>query len=188
VAAGVRRIEAFTGQGAWEHQHARNVAFDAVLASLNAQPDSAVATIEKLQHDVKRLTREVSELKVKAAMGGGTAADDSIVIGVTKVIARRVADLDKAALRALSDSLRDQAGAGVVVIANEADGKVGLLVAVSKDLTSKVQAGAVVREIAPIVGGGGGGRPDFAEAGGKDPSRIDEALAASRTLLTRLLS
>jgi len=188
VAAGVRRIEAFTGQGAWEHQHARNAAFDAVLATLNAQPDTAVAVVEKLQHEVKRLAREVSELKVKAAMGGGAAADDTIVIGATKVIARKVSGLDKAALRALSDSLREKVGSGVVVLANDADGKVGLLVAVAKDLTAKVQAGAVVREIAPIVGGGGGGRPDFAEAGGKDPSKIDEALAAARALLTRLLS
>ncbi len=125
---------------------------------------------------------------MKAAIGGGTSTDDTFVIGATKVIARRVSGLDKAALRGLSDSLRDQVGSGVVVIANETDGKVALLVSVSKDLTSKVQAGAVVREIAPIVGGGGGGRPDFAEAGGKDPSKIDAALAESRVLLTRLLS
>ena len=188
VAAGVRRIEAFTGQGAWEHQHARNMALDAILASLNAQPEAALAGVEKLQHEVKRLTRELSELKVKAAMGGSASADDSFVIGTTKVIARKVSGLDKAALRGLSDSLRDQLGSGVVVIANETDGKVALLVSVSKDLTAKVQAGAVVREIAPIVGGGGGGRPDFAEAGGKDPSKIDAALAESRALLTRLLT
>ena len=92
-----------------------------------------------------------------------------------KLIARRVDGLEKGALRGLSDSLRDRLGSGVVVIASENDGKVALVVSVTKDLTSRVQAGRLVKELAPIVGGGGGGRPDFAEAGGKDPSEIDDA-------------
>src|SRR5205814_1102629 len=81
--------------------------------------------------------------------------------------------LEKGALRGLSDSLRDRLGSGIVVIASENDGKVALVVSVTKDLTGRIQAGRIVKEIAPIVGGGGGGRPDFAEAGGKDPSQID---------------
>ena len=90
-----------------------------------------------------------------------------------KLIARRVDGLEKGALRGLSDSLRDRLGSGVVVLASENDGKVTLVVSVTKDLTSRVQAGRLVKELAPIVGGGGGGRPDFAEAGGKDPAGID---------------
>ena len=100
-----------------------------------------------------------------------------------KLIARRVAGLEKGALRGLSDSLRDRLGSGVVVLASENDGKVALVVSVTKDLTSKLQAGRLVKELAPLVGGGGGGRPDFAEAGGKDPSGIDALLKRAPEVL-----
>ena len=96
-----------------------------------------------------------------------------------KLVAQARRRLEKAALRGLSDSLRDRLGSGVVVLASENDGKVALVVSVTKDLTARVKAGSLVKELAPIVGGGGGGRPDFAEAGGKDPSKIDELLAAA---------
>ena len=105
-----------------------------------------------------------------------------------KVDARRADGLEKAALRGLSDSLRDRLGSGVVVLASESDGKVTVVVSVTKDLTARVQAGKLVRELAPIVGGGGGGRPDFAEAGGKDASKIDELLAAVPGVLQKLLA
>ena len=85
----------------------------------------------------------------------------------------------------MSDTLRDRLVSGVVVIASENDGRVNLIVSVSKDLTARVKAGALVKELAPIVGGSGGGRPDFAEAGGKDPSRIDALLAAAPEVLRR---
>ncbi len=119
---------------------------------------------------------------MKLALGGsgGSAAgpaDDSREVNGIKLIARRVEGLEKNALRALSDSLRDRLGSGVVVLASENDGKVALVVSVTKDLTSKVQAGRLVKELAPLVGGGGGGRPDFAEAGGKDPSGIELLLS-----------
>ncbi len=90
-------------------------------------------------------------------------------------------------MRTLSDSLRDRLGSGVVVLASEVDGKVALIVAVSKDLTGRVQAGRMVKELAPIIGGGGGGRPDFAEAGGKDPSRISELMGRAPEVLKSLL-
>jgi alanyl-tRNA synthetase len=105
-----------------------------------------------------------------------------------KLVTRRVVGLEKGALRGISDSLRDRLGSGVVVLASENDSKVGLIVSVSKDLVGRVQAGRLVKELAPIVGGGGGGRPDFAEAGGKDPSKIDELLARAPDVLRRLLS
>jgi alanyl-tRNA synthetase len=98
-----------------------------------------------------------------------------------------VAGLEKGALRSISDSLRDRLGTGVVVIASENDGRVSLVVSVSKDLTSRVQAGSIVKALAPIIGGGGGGRPDFAEAGGKDPSKIDELLAKAPETVRSLL-
>ena len=104
------------------------------------------------------------------------------------MITRRVEGLEKGALRGLSDSLRDRLGSGVVVLASELDGKVSLVVSVSKDLTSRVQAGRLVKELAPIVGGAGGGRPDFAEAGGKDASKIEDLLAAAPRILERALA
>jgi alanyl-tRNA synthetase len=133
---------------------------------------------------------------VKAAIGGGSergsgtagsdGADVREVSGI-KIIARRLSGLDKGALRGVSDSLRDRLGSGVVVLASEQEGKVALVVSVTKDLTAKVQAGRLVKELAPIVGGGGGGRPDFAEAGGKDPGKIADLLRESRAVVERML-
>ncbi len=96
--------------------------------------------------------------------------------------------MDKEALRGLADSLKARLKSGVVVIASENDGKVQIVVSVTPDLTSRVKAGQIVKEIAPIVGGGGGGRPDFAEAGGKQPEKIDEMLTASEAVIARLLA
>jgi alanyl-tRNA synthetase len=108
-------------------------------------------------------------------------------VGGVKLVTKRVTGLEKSALRGVSDSLRDRLGSGVVVLASESDGKVGLIVSVTKDLTAKLQAGRIVKELAPIIGGGGGGRPDFAEAGGKDPSKIDELLAKAPAVIRTLL-
>jgi alanyl-tRNA synthetase len=123
-------------------------------------------------------------LKMKVALGGGGAAgaaatDEPQLVEGVKLITKRVSGLEKGALRGLSDTLRDRLGSGVVVLASENEGKVSLVVSVSKDLTARVKAGNLVKELAPIVGGGGGGRPDFAEAGGKDPSKIDALLEAA---------
>jgi alanyl-tRNA synthetase len=189
VAAGVRRIEALTGEGALIWAQRQRSALGGVLAALNSTPEHASDAIQRLQADTRRLAREVDQLKLKLALGGASRSasqgpDESAqdVSGI-KLIARRVEGLEKNALRGLSDSLRDRLGSGVVVIASENDGKVALVVSVTKDLTSRVQAGRLVKELAPIVGGGGGGRPDFAEAGGKDPGGITELLAAAPRVL-----
>ena len=126
---------------------------------------------------------------MKVALGGGSqdaaGGDAPQSIEGVKLVTRRVAGLEKNALRGMSDTLRDRLVSGVVVIASENDGRVNLIVSVSKDLTARVKAGALVKELAPIVGGSGGGRPDFAEAGGKDPSKIDALLAAAPEVLQR---
>ncbi len=191
VAAGVRRIEALTGAGAVARAQQDRIALAQVVQALGTTGGHVVEAIEKLQSDARRLGREVDQLKLKAALGGGGgAADDGDapidVDGVT-LVTKRVSGLEKGALRSVSDSLRDRVGSGVIVIASEHDGKVGLVVSVSKDLTSRVQAGRLVKALAPLVGGGGGGRPDFAEAGGKDPSKIDALLAEAPTALRLLL-
>ena len=189
VAAGVRRIEALTGAGAiaWA-QHQRTM-LSSLVEALHVTDTQAVEAIEKLQTENKRLTRDVTQLKTKLAMGGGAGAgaEATDVAGV-KLARRKVSGLDKDAIRGLADSLKTQIKSGVVVIASESDGKVQIVVAVTADLIGRVKAGQIVKEIAPIVGGGGGGRPDFAEAGGKHPERIDEMLSATEGVLERLLS
>jgi len=189
VAAGVRRIEAVTGTGAVAWAQHQRATLTGILDVLHAPADQAVEAIEKLQSENKRLTREATQLKTKLAMGGGQAAegDDTIEIGGVRLARRKVSGLDKDALRGLADSLKAKIKSGVVVIASESDGKVQIVVAVTPDLTSRIKAGQIVKEIAPIVGGGGGGRPDFAEAGGKQPEKIDEMLKASEAVLAKLL-
>jgi alanyl-tRNA synthetase len=150
--------------------------------------------VAALQHDDKRLTRELQQAKTMAAFAGGTggggadsAAESVQVAGVT-LVARQVEGLDKDGLRALVDRHREQIKSGVVVLAAPVDGKVLIVAGVTPDLVKKIPAGQVVKQLAPIVGGGGGGRPDFAEAGGKDPSKIGELLAASRAVVEKLAS
>ena len=190
VAAGVRRIEALTGLGALAHLQEQRETLARILGALNSPPAQAVDIVHRLQQDAKRLAREVEQLKMKAALGGSAreGADEAQTVDGVKLVTRRVAGLEKAALRGLSDTLRDRVGSGVVVIASENDGKVALVVSVSKDLTARVKAGSLVKELAPIVGGGGGGRPDFAEAGGKDPSKIDDLLHAAPGALRNALA
>jgi alanyl-tRNA synthetase len=190
VAAGVRRIEAFTGAGAVTWAQHQRAALAAILETLHAPAEQAVDAIEKVQAEAKRLARELSQAKTKLAMGGGAStgtADEAVDVGSVKLARRRVADLDKDALRNLADSLKARIKSGVVVLASENDGKVQIVVAVTADLTQKIKAGQIVKEIAPIVGGGGGGRPDFAEAGGKQPDKIDEMLAAAEGVVRKLV-
>jgi alanyl-tRNA synthetase len=119
---------------------------------------------------------------------GGAAGDDALEVAGVKLARRRVADLDKNALRSLADSLKARIKTGVVVIASTNDGAVHIVVAVTPDLTTRIKAGQIVKELAPIVGGKGGGRPDFAEAGGRQPEKIDELLDESRRLVETLLT
>jgi alanyl-tRNA synthetase len=189
VAAGVRRIEAVTGAGAIALMQRQRTLLDGLLGALSATPSQAVETVQRLLTEQKRLTREVDQLKMKLALGQGSAApaDETREVAGIKLLTRRVEGLEKTALRGLSDSLRDRLGSGVVVLASAIDGRVALVVSVSNDLTGRVQAGRVVKELAPIVGGGGGGRADFAEAGGKNAAKIDDLLRAAPKVLESLL-
>jgi alanyl-tRNA synthetase len=191
VAAGVRRIEAVTGAGAVAWAQRQRGALHDVLDALHVGEAQAVDAVEKLQAENKRLGREVSQLKTKFAMGGGGApgaGDETVKVDGITLARRHVSGLDKDALRGLSDSLKDTISSGVVVLASESEGKVQIVVAVTPDLTARVKAGQIVKELAPIVGGGGGGRPDFAEAGGKQPEKIDEMLKAAEGVVAKMLS
>ncbi len=190
VAAGVRRIEAITGAGAVAHLQQTQTAVARTVAALGTSIDQAPDAIARLQADAKRLAKENDQLKMKLALGGAKAGgqdDDVVEVGGAKFVARRVSGLEKDALRGLCDSLRDRLKTGVVVLAAENDGKVQLLVAVTKDLTDRLKAGQMVKTLAPLIGGGGGGRPDFAEAGGKDVSGIEALLERARGLFNEAM-
>jgi alanyl-tRNA synthetase len=150
----------------------------------------AIDTVLKVHADKKRSERDNQQLRMKAAMGGGVGgpSDDVIEVAGVKLVAREVSGLDKDGLRVLVDQHRSRIKSGVVILASPSDGKVTVVVGVTADLTKKVPAGQVVREIAPIVGGRGGGRPDFAEAGGKEPAKIGEMLAAAGDVIKGLLT
>src|SRR4051812_2346292 len=191
VAAGVRRIEALTGLGAVAWAQQQRAALHKIVQTVHVNEDQVVETIERLQAEAKRLSREITQLKTTLALGGGASgaeADETIEVAGIKLARRKVADLNKDALRGLADSLKARIKSGVVVIASAADGKVQVVVAVTADLTGRVKAGQIVKELAPIVGGSGGGRPDFAEAGGKQPEKIDDLLAAAPAVVERLLT
>jgi alanyl-tRNA synthetase len=189
VAAGVRRIEATTGlQSLRAFQSARETV-GALSGALNAAPAQLGARVAALQDEQKRLTRELQQAKTKAAMGsGGGGTEETVQVAGVTLVARQVEGLDKEGLRALVDRHRDQIKSGVVVLVAPADGKVLVVAGVTPDLVKRIPAGQIVKLLAPIVGGGGGGRPDFAEAGGKDPSKIAELLAASRGVVEKLAS
>jgi alanyl-tRNA synthetase len=189
VAAGVRRIEAVTGAGAVEWAQHQRASFHAVIDALEVNPSQAVEVIERLHADSKRLAREVSELRTKLATGGGgkKAAYDVVDVGGIALVRQTLPGLDKDGLRTVADQIRAQIKSGIVVLAVPADGKVQVVVAVTPDLTSRIKAGQIVKELAPIVGGAGGGRPDFAEAGGKQPEKVAEMLGASQAIIAKLL-
>ncbi len=189
VAAGVRRIEAVTGGGAVQAAQHQRATLSALLDALHTPADLSVGAVQKLQAEHKQLLREVSQLKTKVAMGGSGAADadETLDIAGVKLARRQVSDLDKEALRALADSLKAKIKSGVVVLASTRDGKVQIVVAVTADLIGRVKAGQIVKEIAPVVGGGGGGRADFAEAGGKHPDKIEDMFRAAESVVDRLV-
>jgi alanyl-tRNA synthetase len=191
VAAGVRRIEAITGEGAVHRAQQRRTRLDRLVDALGVGEEHALDAVARLHAEVKRLGKEAHDLRMKLALGSGPAqgADETLAIGGVSVVLRRVPELDKAALRDLSDSIKSTLATGVVVLASQTpDGKVAIVVSVTPSLKGRVHAGQVVKQIAPIVGGGGGGRPDFAEAGGKDPSKIDAMLTEARRVLHDMLA
>jgi alanyl-tRNA synthetase len=190
IAAGVRRIEGVTGAAAVQLHQSTRASLEEVLAALGTTSERAPAAIEQLQTEAKRLAREVSRLKVEGArsqQGQSSAAVDETQFSGGRFVAQQAEGLEKDELRQLADAHRDRIKTGVVVIGSKGDGKLSIVVAVTKDLVPRVHAGQIVKQIAPLVGGSGGGRPDFAEAGGKDPARIPEALAEARRLVEGLL-
>jgi alanyl-tRNA synthetase len=178
IAAGVRRIEAVSGRGALEWVNANESLLRDVAGLVKAGRDDVAAKVTQLVERSRALEREIQGLRLKLASGGSRDLLDSaqLVNGV-KVLATRIDGADAKSLRDTADQLKDRLGTGVVVLGTVEGDKVHLVASISKDLTSRVKAGDVIKPIAELVGGRGGGRPDFAQAGGNRPDKVDEALA-----------
>jgi alanyl-tRNA synthetase len=179
VAAGVRRIEAVTGEAAIDYMVETDHALRGIAGALKATRDDVEDKVRQLVERSRRLEKEVAQLKDRLASGQGRdlAADAAEVAGV-KFVATKVEGADAPALRNAVDQLKNKLGSAVVVLGSvDAEGKVLLIAGVTPDLTAKVKAGDLVNHVARQVGGKGGGRPDLAQAGGTDSSRLDEALA-----------
>jgi alanyl-tRNA synthetase len=208
VSSGVRRIEAVTGEGSLRHFR-QDHQLESVVASFvgptlsqrtrkdgapkvgeaPASPAEALKLeLDKKDSEIKRLQRELDQARMKSASSTVASVTDKIrdVHGI-KVLAHRVDNLERAQMRTLVDQLRDKLGSGVVVLGSANNGNVALIVGVTKDLTSRIQAGKVIGKVAERVGGKGGGRPDLAEAGGKNPEALDAALAEAYGVVGSLL-
>ena len=184
VAAGVRRLEAVSGAGALDLIRNHETVLQEIGTLLHGPAEEAAAKLEKLLAQQRELEKRIAELQSKLA-GGATRdllADARKVNGAT-ILATRVEGLDDKGLRDMADKLRERIKSGVIVLGAAHGERALLLAAVTKDLTGRYHAGNIIKQLAPMVGGGGGGRPDFAQAGGKDPARLDEALAAAYDLL-----
>jgi alanyl-tRNA synthetase len=191
VAAGVRRIEALTGAGAVQHHQVTRNQLDELLSTLGTTADRGRAAVEHLQSENKRLTREVSKLKVEGAQSqpGSAGAVDEAQFARGKYVGLVVTDLNKDELRQLADQHRDRIKSGVVAIGSiDKTARASLVVAVTKDLVAVAHAGNIVKEVAAKLGARGGGRPDFAEAGSPSPDFAQNAVAEARKLAEIALS
>ena len=178
IAAGVRRIEALTGIGALKHMRAQERWLRQIADLLRTSLKEAPQRVERLLEERRGADREIERLR--AAKRGAASTDLSSAakeIGGIRVVTARVEGVGGKDLRSMVDDLRGKLGSGVVLLAAESDGRVSLALGVTPDLTRRFPAGELVREVAHLVGGEGGGRPDFAQAGGRDASKLDEAFA-----------
>ena len=183
IASGVRRIEAVTGEAAWRRVRETEERLDEVAAAAGSTPERAAGEVAALRRKLADAEAELSRLRVRLVAGGsgagaGPADEGATEIEGVRVLIREVPPAPAAELRNLADVLRNRLGSGVVVLGSREDGKVTLLAAVTPDLAGRLSAGLLVRRLAPLVGGGGGGRPDFAQAGGREPDKLPDALAA----------
>jgi len=186
VAAGVRRVEALTGAGALEAVRKREKILEDIGHYLGARDAQALDRLEKLVAREKELEKKLRAMEQKLASGasnGGGSGENVVVANGVKIVTRKVDGIEAASLRNIADQMRQKHGSCVAVVGSDLGDKVALVVAVTPDLASKLKAGDIIKQIAPIVGGSGGGRPDFAQAGGKDASKLDEALAKVQSLV-----
>lgn len=186
IAAGVRRIEALTGSGVIRHYEKLEEELEAAAKAAKTEPSMLVKRIEGYLEELKALKDENEKLKSQLAKSSlGNVMDQVVEVKGIKLLAAKVPGLDMNGLRNFGDTLRDKLGEGVIVIASStAPDKVSLLITASDSIVKQgVHAGNLIRELAAIVGGGGGGKPNMAQAGGKDASKIDAAIAMAQKAL-----
>jgi alanyl-tRNA synthetase len=184
VAAGVRRVEAFTGEGALDLIHSYEQRLKEIGQLVRGSSDDAVDKIKKLLERQKELEKEIDKLR-------GQYEKDQIpellakqsAVNSTKFLISQVDGVDAKQLREIADQLKEKLGAAVIVLASAGEANVNLVASVGKELTKQYHAGNIIKELAGLVGGGGGGRPDFAQAGGKEPAKIDAALKRAEELV-----
>jgi len=189
IAAGTRRIEALTGRGVMAYYNAVEQKLNAAAALAKTSPDGLEHRIGQLLEETRALSSENEKLKAKLAGASmGNIADKIREVNGVKLIASRAEGLDMNGLRNMGDKLRDQIGEGVVVLASAVDGKVNLMVTATEGAIARgAHAGNIIKAIAAEVGGGGGGRPNMAQAGGKNPAGIDQALAKAQEVLAAMV-
>ena len=185
IASGVRRIEALTGAAALKHYQQQEEALKAVCKAVKATPDNMLKRIETLIAEQKQTAKELESLKAKMA---GGAADDILSKAVNvkgmKVVCAEIKDADANALRTMGDQLKNKLGSGIIVLASSKDGKVSLLSMATDDaVKAGAHSGNIIKAAAAVCGGGGGGRPNMAQAGGKDASKIAEALEKAKEII-----
>jgi alanyl-tRNA synthetase len=184
IAAGVRRIEAVTGSNALTYTQQLEEESLRIASLLKAEGGDSIERLNRLLNRQKELQKELDTLKAKLA---STASSDLLAdvreIGGVKVLSTTVDLADPKELREMADNLKDRIGSGVIVLGMAKDDKANLLVAVTKDLTSRFKAGDIIRQLAPIIGGNGGGKPELAQAGGNLPDKLSEALAAAYSVI-----
>jgi alanyl-tRNA synthetase len=187
IAAGIRRIEALTGLGALQHIRAQEKLAREAAEKLKVPLGELPGRVGRLLEERREAQKQIDDLRArKQGAGAGDLFDNALDItggSGAKAIAGRVEDVDAKAMRTMVDDLRNRLGSGVVFLAAASGDKALLAIGVTKDLTDRFKAGDLIREVAAVVGGGGGGRPDFAQAGGKDPSKIDAAIAKFNELV-----
>ena len=188
VAAGVRRIEAMTGDAALAKYQQALGTLRTLAGMLNIGEDRVLEAVEKLAQTTKQLEKQLEAAQRKSAVSmANSLLEGARTVKDVRVVAARVPGFDREALRQLADGLRQKMGSGVVFLAAGQDGRVSIITAVTKDLTNRLHAGKMVQELAKFVGGSGGGRPDLAEAGGKDVAGIETAIAQVYPLIERML-
>jgi len=187
IAAGLRRIEALTGEAAVQYAQEADQLLAEIQSVLSAPRKDLLIHLEKWRSELEAKEKEVRSLRQKLAQAKvrGEEARARKVKGIP-VLARRLDGLTMEELRTTADSIKQRLGSGVVLLGAEAAGKALLVVSVSKDLVVRIPADQLIREIAPLIGGGGGGRPDFAQAGGKKAEFLDQALEKAYSAVEKL--
>ncbi len=188
IAAGVRRIEALTGNNAIKTVHEQEQVIRSIADLLKSEPTKVESRVKKLLEQQKELEKEMATLQSRLnSERSGELLDQAQEVNGIKVLAARTDGLDGKKMREMADQLRDKLASGVIILGGENDGKAALLVAVTADLTSRLQAGTIIKSLAEQVGGRGGGRPELAQAGGTAPENLDKALSSANEVVAAAL-